>query len=439
MAVIYKILCEVKWMHEYYLTSEKGETVFDLSAQADRITFLFEQFVKDAASISNNLSFSVPGAQQQLFDDGKLKIIPSYSGFKIAVKCSKSFLPDGTTVYTPLTPLPDLTGIPVMVRNKDSIGSFSNNALKRPFNAAWHFTNQDFPAVKTFPFLSNPVPAFDAAKVYEQGEIALHVPGDVRIFLNNGAINPWLALSGTGYINETDKCLLPLSFTYHFSAADNVTNAVFVLKDASSAIIKTITAADDQPLKSVWLNFHTENNLVVTLPGTPVGAGSVYSLEVTGNNGYALSFSSLLFADDSMSITGDAGIINLVPRPLNAAFSLVDSSGFLFTRILPSSIKVPPPVFELWMKSRPVFWQYSNNKQRKIKTTIDTQDVLADESGILVTKNPLPLTYTPVMLKKPDNTFQYLPNPMPGDAVKFSGSKFFVNIMVPESKMFPLA
>jgi len=439
MAVIYKIVCEVKWMHEYYLTSEKGETVFDLAAQSDRINFLFQRFADDAVTINNNLSFFVPGPQQSLFDDAKLKIIPSYSGFKLAVKCNKALLPDGTTVYQPFTALPVVTGIPIMIREENSIGSFSNHALQRPFNAAWYFTNQDFPAVKNFPFLSNPVPAFEAARVYEQGEIALHGPNDVRIFLNNGAVDPWLPLQGTSYINESDKCLLPLSFSYRFSEADHVTEAVFVLKDATAATVKTITVSDDHPLKSVWLNFHTDDNVVATLPGTPAGPGTIYSLEVTGSNGYTRIFTPLLFAADTLNISACAGMINLVPSPVNAAFNLTDTGGFLFTRILPNNTKVPPPVFELWMKSRPVFWQYSNNKQRKIKLTLDTQDVLADNSGVLVTKNPQSLTYSPVMIKKPDSSFQYLPNPLPGDAIKLSGSKFLVNIMVPESKMFPLA
>ena len=438
MDIIYKIVCEVKWMHEYYLTSEKGDTVFDLATQGDRMAFLYQQFVQDAETINSNLEFVIPESQQAIYKNGKLKIIPSYSGFKLAVKCNKKILPDGTTVYEPVVPLPPDTGIPVMIQEKNSIGSFSNSLLKQPFNAAWYFSNQDFPPAKTFPFLSNTVPAFDGAATYEQGEIALFGANDVRAFLNNGAIDPWLKLKGTGYINESDKWLVPLAFSYAFAAADNITNALFILKDAGATEVKRITVSGSHPLKSVWLNFHTDNDSIITLPGKLPGANNIYRMEVTGSNGYQKTF-SLLFADDTMSISGYAGLINLAPNPANAAFDLVDSNGYLFTRILPDATRQPPPVFELWMKSRLVFWQYSNNKQKKIKLTLDTQDVLADNSGVLVTKNPLSLTHSPVLVKKPDNSFQYLPNPMPGELVKTSGSKHLVNILVPESKMFPLA
>jgi hypothetical protein len=438
MAIIYKILCEVKLMHEYYLTGSKGENVFDFAAQGDRIDFLFQQFVKNATTINNNLEFLIPEAQQAIFSNLHLKIIPSYSGFKLAVKCNKKILPDGTTVFEPFVTLPADINIPVMIQEKSNINSFSNNALKKPFRAAWYFSNQNFPGPKFFPFLSNPVPAFEAGATYEQGEIALHGANDVRMFLNNGAIDPWLKLKGTGYVNESDRWLLPLSFGYTFSAADSITDALFVLKDASATEVKRIALSGTNTFKAVSLNFHTDKNIVKTLPGTLPAANSIYSLEVTSTNGYSKLFKNLLFADDTMGISNYAGVINLAPKSVNAAFDLIDTNGHLFTRILPNTTKQPPPVFELWMKSRPVFWQYRNNKQKEIKLTLDTQDVLADNSGILVTKNPQSLSYSPVLLKKPDNTFQYLPNPLPGDNVKSEDSKFFVNILVPESKMFPL-
>ena len=439
MAIIYKILCEVKWMHEYYLTSDKGDTVFDLAAQSDRIHFIFQQFAKDIPSINSDLAFVPPPSQQSLFDNVKLKIIPSYSGFKVAVKCNKKKLNDGTIVYMPVIPFPDNLVIPVMIQEKNSIGGFSNNKIGNPLKAGWYFTNNDLPAVKTFPFLSNAVPSFNNALAYQQGEIASYGANDIRAFLNNGAVDPWLKLKGTGYINETDNWLLPLSFFYNFSPTDNITDALFILKDAANVEVKRISVSDTNPIKSVYLNFHTENNIIKTIPGTSPAAGSFYKLEVMGTNGYSKTFTPLLFAADELNINEYAGLIHLKHQPTNAAFNLLDNNGYLFTRILPNNTIQPGPLFELWLKSRLVYWQYSNNKQRNIKTTLDTQDVLADNSGVLVSKNPFPLTFTPVMIKKPDNSFQSLPNPMPGDEAKVIGNKFFMNILVPESKMFPLA
>ena len=205
MAVIYKIVCEIKWMHEYYLTSDKGNTVFDLAAQTDRINFLFQQFVKDEPTINSDLDFTMPLSQKALFDDLKLKIIPSYSGFKLAVKCKKKILNDGTTVYEPFISFPDNLIVPVAIQEISSIAGFSNNKLVKPLNPALFFSTDNIPVAKTFPFLSNPVAAFDGTAVYEQGEIATHGANDVRVFLNNGAIDPWLKLKGTGVCSRARR------------------------------------------------------------------------------------------------------------------------------------------------------------------------------------------------------------------------------------------
>jgi hypothetical protein len=439
MSVIYKILCEVKWMHEYYCSTDKGDTVFDLPAQSDRIQFLLQQFIKDLPSINRDLDFVFPATSSDLFNSQHIKIIPAYSGFKLAVKCRKQLLADGTIVYSPLVSLPNSTQITIFARIKNNINGFTHNSLLQPFSAIRYFSNEDIPLTKTFPFLTEPVPAYNAALSYEQGALASYGANDVRCFLNNGAVNAWLSLNGTGYSNEGDKLLLPLGFGYAFAVGDNVTDAQFILKDASATTIKQIKFSGTEPLRSVFLNFQTDQQLVRTVPENPVSASTMYSLTVTGSNGYAKSFSSLVFADPSMDIVNNAAYFQLKVQPGNPAFNLLDNNGFLQTRIMPDSSRVPPPVFELWMKSRLVFWQYKNNRQQKIKTTLSTQPLLSDNSGILVTKNPLFLSHSPRMIKKPDNSFMYLPNPVPGDTVQINGNTFLMNIQVPISNLFPLA
>ena len=325
----------------------------------------------------------------------------------------------------------------IAVRESDSIQAFSNLSLSVPFRSAWYFSNDQFPSAKTFPFLSNPIADFDPAGTYAQGELALFAPNDVRMFLNNGAVDPWLPLPGGHYISDADKMIVPLSFTYHFSVSDNVTDAIFRLTDNNGTEIKKTDLAGTDVLRTVALNFRLPGNPILALPGVAPSTQSLYTLTVTSGNGYARSF-KLIFADDSVGISQYSAIIGLRLKPLNAAFNLTDNDGYLQTRIQSNGTRIDPPVFELWMKSRLVYWQYRNNRQKKIKLTPDTQDLLTDDDGILVTKEPQRLSYAPFLLKKPDNSFQYLPNPMPGEQVKTINSKLFVNIIVPGSKMFPL-
>ena len=434
--ITYKTLCEVKWLHEYYLTREKGETIFEKVTQSDRLDFLFDRFVKDLPSIHEDLEFVIHPLNAT-FSNYHIRIIPSYAGFKLAVECKKEKLLDGTVIYSPTIPLPDQLCLRVLFREKNDIQRFSGEISPTPLNALWYFSNNDIPFARTFPFLSSPVPAFVAAQAYVQSEIALHA-GIAKVFLNNGALDPWLTIPGNRYINTNDARVLPLSFVYRFSAFENITSASFTLKDSTSAIIKKVDLAASKPMQAVNVSFRTNEEIVNSVRHDAVKPDQLYSVEVIGNGGYSKTFTNLLFAHDEVDMSIYSGVIDLVVKPTSANFHLLDASGHLFTRILPVGTKQPAPVFELWMKSKSAFWQYANNRQRKFKLTPVTQDLLADNSGVLVSKNPVPMTYTPVNLKKPDNSFQFLPNPDPTLEVKREGNKLFLNMQVPASNLFPL-
>jgi hypothetical protein len=437
MAIIYKILCDVKWMHEYYLTGNNGQSVFDFPLQSGRINFLFEQFRKDIATINSNLDFLAPEPLKPQFSNKHLKIIPSYSGFKVAVRCNTLLLPDGRTVYRPLAEIPGSEEIMIGVRERSSIRGFSNMGLSSPFQRAFYFSNDQFPSAKTFPFLPSPVPAFDATVNYIQGDIALFGLNDTRMFLNNGEPDPWLPLPAGNYITGADRMIAPLSFIYNFSIADNVSDAEFLLTDNNGDEIKKITSNGNTVLRSVPLNFRLPGNPIKALPSYSPRPESRYTLTVTSSNGYAKTF-NILFVEDSMDITNHIAVIGLKLKSSNTTFNLTDNDGYLITKIAANGIKTEPPVLELWMKSRLVYWRYRNNRQKKIKLTLDTQDLLTEDDGILITKVPQRLSHSPFLLKKPDNSFQYLPNPAQDGIVRLVGSKLFVDITIPGSKMFPL-
>jgi len=434
--IIYKILCEVKWLHEYYLTLDKGETIFEKPVQADRLSFLFDRFVKDLPSIHEDLEF-VEHPLNTNFSNYHIRVIPSYAGLKLAVQCKKEKLGDGTVVYTPFIPLPDPLCLRVMIREKKEIRRFSGEISPKPLHPFWYFSNNDIPFARTFPFLSSPVSNFVAAQSYVQSEIALHA-GIAKSFLNNGAVDPWLAIPGTRYINDNDARLLPLNFTYTFNSFENITSASFTLKDSTSTIVEKIDLAATKPMQTVSVNFRTDDEIVKSVRHSAVTATQLYSLEVTGSGGYSKTFTNLLFSHDEIEVGLYSGVIDLVIKPLSANFHLLDASGRLFTRILPAGDIQPAPVFELWMKSKSAFWQYANNHQKKFKIIPATQDLLADDSGVLVSKNPINMSYTPVNLKKPDNSFQLLPNPDPELEVKRMGNKILLNMQVPASTLFPL-
>jgi hypothetical protein len=433
---IYKILCEVKWLHEYYLTRDKGETIFQQPAQPDRLNFLFDRFVKDIPSIHEDLAFE-EHPLNNTFSNYRISVLPSYAGFKLAIQCKKEKLADNTIVYTPVIPLPDQLCLRIMIREKKDINRFSAETSARPLMPIWYFSNNDIPVARTFPFLSSPLSGFVAAQPYVQSEIALHA-GVAKIFLNNGEPDPWLPLPGKEYVNSNDAHLLPLSFIYRFSPFENITAASFTLKDSTSTVVKKVDVAAVKAMHSVSVNFRTNEEIVKAVKHGVVGTDQLYTLEVAGSGGYNKTFTNLLFAHDEIEPEQYSGVIDLVVKPASASFHLLDATGNLFTRILPDGTKQPAPVFELWMKSKLAYWQYAHNLRKKFKLTPTTQDLLADNSGVLVSKNPVPMSYTPVKLKKPDNSFQALPNPDPALEAKRDGNKIFLNMQLPASTLFPL-
>jgi hypothetical protein len=436
MAIVYKILCEVKLLHEYYLTGSQGQSVFDETLQQDRLAFLYNNFSRGMPSISSDMDFVAPASQQQLFENYHLRIVPSYSGFKLAVRCRPQQLGDGTTVYAPFVALPDNLEIPVLLEAKTNILAFSSQLMGSPVRAGYFFTNESFPGARTFPFLSGAVPAFNGAKTYQQGELAAF-GASIRMFLNNGAADPWRTLNGSGYVTDADRLLAPLRLQYTFPAGAPITAAGFALQDNNDNTIKEITITNANAIRSVWLDFHTPDEKVRTISNSAISGQHLYKLIVTANNGYTHTL-DIVFAADNLKINNYMGLICLKPKVAAAAFNLLDDAGLLHTRILPDGSRVPPPVFELWWKSRLVFWHYRNNERRKLKLMADTQDLLMNDNGVLLSKEPIPLSYGAVMLQKPDNSFQFLPNPAPGIPVRAGNNRQYVEIMVPNSKFFPL-
>ena len=446
MPVIYKILFEVRVLHEYYLTQRDGQSIFNLANQDDRIEFLKDRFLQDDRSINSELSFNLPDSLKKVFDNYHLRLLPVYSGCKVAIEVKRQTLVDGTIVYTPKVPLPaDLNILLLLTKINDSPDGYTNTKLRKSSNAAYYLSNENIPGIKTIPSLSNPISAFDASVVYEQGEPALFGPNDIREFYVDKDDNgQWLNVAGTGFVNENDRILFPLSFFYGFSSAENATEVEVILKDkdGNSVVISRdqygvtkslLQFKSNNPLQKIRIDFSTGD--VKTLPGNSISENLVYSLEITDNNGMTRK-SPAIFYNDAFVQQNNWAVINIKPAVTNAAFNLLDASGFLITRTLPDTSITPPPIFEIRVKSRLSYWRYIHDKRKKLKN--DHLDFLFEEGDNLVSLLPRPLTYSFTLFKKPDNSLHYLPHPKPFDMVRMESGKIYADIIVPESDLFPL-
>jgi hypothetical protein len=288
MALVYKILFEVKLMHEFFVTSENGDVVFALNSQGDRMNFLLEQFMEDRPVINKDIEFAFSKDLQKSYDNYNLKIIPSYSGFKVAIRVNKSILPDGTLVYKPFVPMPDNFNIDIEIIKKSGLmDTVTHSDVNEPVPSIYIFSNENVAGAKTFPFLTNAISGFDAAESYQQGEVVSFGANDTRQYYNDAG-DKWQSIAGTAFANKNDRLLVPVKFYYSFSNLTNITDATFVLKDKNGNSIKTISMNHSDFIQKALLDFSDVEGRVL-MPEVFKYPDIIFSLEVTGSNGYSKS------------------------------------------------------------------------------------------------------------------------------------------------------
>lgn len=439
MSVVYKILFEVQVLHEFYLTDHDGGSIFTGNAAA-RQAFLFNRFSLEDRNINSDLAAVLPDAAQDIFRNYRLRLLPAYSGFKVAIAVKPVALPGNKKGYLPLVPLPDDLDLSILLRKKGpAVDQITNDPFKKPVNTARFFSNSNLTGAKTFPFLPAGISAFDAGATYEQGALASFGANDIRSFYTDGANAPqWLPIPAGGYTNINDGIVSGNVLHYAFDAADNVSQAQFVLTDKDSNVVRTFNIGDGtRVLRQVTLDFTDPYDEVLMFPKYPAGDDILYNLQVTGNGGYNAAH-RILFYNGHANLKHVWGLVNIRPRVTNAAFNLLNANNRIRTvRNADNSISVPPPVFEIWAKSKLAFWRYSNDEGLPLDNG-SHPDFLQFSNGSLISKVPRSQTYRPTLYKKPDNSLHYLPNPAPFPELRWENRKLIADILVPESSMFPL-
>lgn len=423
MQTIYKILFEVRLLHEFYLTRQDGSVIFSGATPADRDQFLQQSFHLERRSINSDVSYSI--ADSDFFQTHKLRLVPAYSGFKVGIEVKKT-LDGALTAFEPRVPFPTGSGITVFINRADSnVDTYTNARTKNTISRTWYVSNEPTAAGKIAPFLSNPVSAFDAAYTYEQGEL-YNEAGKIKSFYT-GITPADPAIAGMNFLNETDRLVISPYFDYNFEVADNVKNASFSIKDGGGTEVYKNSFTDAAGLGKVQVRIDP-----LKLKKIPNGKGLDdlrYVLTVTGDGGYNKTF-SLVFID-APSGGMPWMVVNLNPQPADVPFTLIDNKGLLVTRLnADGTVNVPYPVFEVCIKSRLSFWKYLNNEGNPIKNLYPA--ILSPSGNGLITQKPLFHSYLPIAVGA-----QRLPNPKPFSSMTKEGNKLCTHIIVPLSDPFP--
>lgn len=437
MALIYKTLFEVKINHEFYLSELKGETIFQLADQQDRIDFLRNKFRQGLPAVNEELAFEVPSSLKALYSNYHLRLLNTYSGFKIAMEVNATRLNDGTTVYQPKATLPPDFAISIALTKKSAdIDSYTNALLRRRIAGHYYFTNEALQGPRTFPFLTNAMNAFDAGHTYEQGELAAFAPNDVRQFFEDNVGPQWRNVTGSGFVTENDRMLVAPRFYYHLNKADNITQFKFTVENQGGDTIKTIELSKTDPIEKVLLDCSSDE--LQTVPGIATDPSVVYNYSATGSNGFTAS-GQLVFLDPALGNQPYWGLVQIKAITADAAFNLLDPLGRLITRRNPDGTRQEAPIFEIPVTSRLTYWRYINDRNGAFNIGDYPADFLDFTERALISKAPRPSTYAAVLFKKEsDNTFHYLPQPAGNELLRIEDGRFYTDIIVPKSKLFPV-
>ncbi|MEO8568605.1 MAG: hypothetical protein ABI419_05705 [Ginsengibacter sp.] len=437
MSFIYKTLFEVKLIHEYFFTDINGETIFAQPNQSDRLNLLLNEYSGDRQSINEDLLFEFPKDLLSIYKDYEIKLIPSWSGCKIAIRVNQKFLADNTLVYEALHTLPDNFDINILISKKNNlIESYTNSPLSRPVQSMYFFTNETALSPKTFPFLTADISAFDSSRIYQQGELASFGVSDIREFYKDDIGDQWISVAGNSFASENDQLLAPLKFYYSFDAGSSITDAEFVLKDKNGNSLKTITAHNNDFIQKVLLDFSDQAD-VISIPGSFQFPDIIFSLDVSASNGL-LKTHSIIFSDQLYG-RENWGVINIKPSVSNTSFNLVGIDGFLIKRKSPAGVWDEAPIFEIPVKSRFTFWRFKNVKGKELKLDVLHTDYLFKEDKNLLSIQPRSISNSYFKLPKQGSTdTKYFPGPVNLEIAKDEKERICFDIMVPESDLFPI-
>lgn len=433
MSLLYKPLFEVKLLHEYFITDSEGNTPFDDPDPESRMLFLEKAFASGRQSIDKYLYAALP---EKIRDNtNNIKLIPSYSGFKVFIQVKKKVLTDGREVYEPFLPLPWISTFSIQLLYRDiGLDQYTNGRTGRPTPSLYFFWNGNVAGDKSYPYINNPVPPRSWSQPYEQGELALIGTGAEEFYKDLNGADAWRPVTGSHFANESDRVLLPLRFTYKFSNSDTVTKAAFVLKDSKGNELKKIDHVAAGPNSSLSLDF---SDVAATLKANGPVEDQLYSLEVTGDGGYLYN-SKVIFSNELYD-KNVWGVVHISLSSVDKDYNLLDDDGYLVAYKDKDGIKFNPRTFEIPIKSRLGYWRYKNDHGYELDLVPELTGYLFKTRGLLQSKSPRAVANTYFLLSS-DLAVEkkYLPNPVNYNPVKDDLGRLCFDIKVPECDLFPL-
>jgi len=403
--ITYRRLAVVNMLHSFYLDKEEG-SYYDLS-QEDQEFRLADLLMDNRYNLMDNMTITATPATEKLLRGQRMVYRQTSTGLVLGV----ASVPGPNGALTTAIPVDSKLRLQFLINLKNpALVSRSNLRINPVFPARYYFTNDDITTGKSFPSLSSAIREVEDGRIYEMGEMAI-VNGNVSqaTARTNNAATGWGATDDHHFINEYDRILLPLKFTYTFDQP-GITQCTFTLLRGAEEI-KTLSFDNTNGLPDAVLNF----------TGTPDG---IYTLKVSGSSNYNRNYT--VYLHSSLYQKDAWGVLDLVMHPADAAFQLIDDDEQL---IMPAA-----PVFELRFASRATYWKYYLQRGDPPGADSDWEEVSPAPPGIrkvIISKKPYPLMQS---YRKVSYAAVNLPNP-DGEQISRQGDLICSEILLPKMKL----
>lgn len=205
MTIEYKILFEVRFLHDYYLMDKSEKSFFALNPNEQRL--LIQKKLRTINyDIYKNIEVSLSTYEQNLFKNFRLKLIKTPLGFYIGIEVKSEVTENGIIRYRPTIGQAqnvELTfGLSLV---NPMFGSITNLRLSNDSEKIYYFSNQEEHIENT---LSRPVEILQAGQNYRMGDLVL-IGNKVHEALedNDGIEEKWQPIIGQGFVHQADLSL----------------------------------------------------------------------------------------------------------------------------------------------------------------------------------------------------------------------------------------
>ncbi len=427
---IFKRLFEVQVLHDYYLTTADGVSFFDQN-EADKNDLLSKKMVNRLYDVRDLFEIEADYATKENFSKYKLVLANTVFGFMVGTEVSVENK-SGEILYKPRFKFDDNPNFTFSIKPRAPfLKSITNIGLRPVVPSIHYFTNKDkdefdedtVPSYKSLP-ISNKVSTHQDNKSYEMGALA-DFAGTIKEALQYTTGNDpghWEEIADKRFVSDADNILLPHRFTYKIAKSQNITQIEIVLLDKDSNEVKTINKAATEALENIDLDLskvdeNDENSALIP--------SDFYTLKVIANAEPEVFYS--IYLNDEMYNKDHLAVVDIRMDEQDSPFSLLDTEGYLKTRISATDEKITHPVFEIRFKNRRTYWRYNKEGDFSPAEIAATAEHLAHDPEKLTSIKPKALTETLVPFK--NGTSLVLPYPS-RPSIKIEKERIFSEIFI---------